>query len=96
VRESSFDRCAIGLDFLRRAAMANFADTGRWSRLWGAGTPHNALRTVVVAAALLAGMSTPQAAVLSFDEALSLAEQRSAALASRRAAAEGAEQARTA
>ncbi len=76
--------------------MANFADTGRWSRLWGAGTPHNALRTVVVAAALLAGMSTPQAAVLSFDEALSLAEQRSAALASRRAAAEGAEQARTA
>lgn len=76
--------------------MANFFETGRWSRLWGAGTPHNALRAVVVAAALLASVSTPQAAVLSFDEALSLAEQRSAALASRRAAAEGAERARTA
>ena len=76
--------------------MANFFDTGRWSRFWGAGAPRNALRAVVVAAALLASVSTPQAAVLGFDEALSLAEQRSAALASRRAAVEGAEQARTA
>lgn len=68
--------------------MANFLRAGAWFRSLGADT--------YAAAVLLAAFPVAHAEPISFEQALLLAEQRSAALTARQAAADGAQQARMA
>lgn len=78
--------------------MGILLDAGRLSRFVAAGIARQRTRAAVTAAAAALWAASPAShgAAIGFDQALVLAEQHSAALAARRAAADGASQARTA
>lgn len=67
--------------------MAIFFWAGSWSRSGGTGATCRRIRKAVIAAGLLAGAAV-HAAPVTFEQALLLAEQRSAALTARQAAAD--------
>ncbi|MGQ3053041.1 MAG: TolC family protein [Roseateles sp.] len=76
--------------------MAIFLRAGSRSRFHGTGPCSRRTGVAVLATIFLAVVGAASAAPISFEQALLLAEQRSAALTARQAAADGAQQARTA
>lgn len=76
--------------------MANLFSAGSRFRFHGTVSTSRRIRMAVLATVLLAVVGAARAAPISFEQALMLAEQHSAALTARQAAADGAQQARTA
>lgn len=76
--------------------MAIFFSAGSRLRHHGTGPTSRRTRVAVLATVFLTVVGTVRATPISFEQALLLAEQRSAALTARQATADGAQQARTA
>ncbi|RZI91827.1 MAG: heavy metal RND transporter, partial [Rubrivivax sp.] len=76
--------------------MAIFFSAGPRVRYQGARANSRRTRVAVLATVFLTVVGTVRASPISFEQALLLAEQHSAALTARQAAADGAQQARTA